>query len=322
MSATLSTTRDYYARSMTTLGWELTVCNALADPRSPLRRLVPGGESFGCLLYEHLARFIPINAVERIIEVGGGYGFLMRDFLAKNPRLRALMLDISPAMLREQRKMLRGCTAEFLAGDFFEVDASLISGFEMAVFNECIGDFPAVCGISAKSLDAKAPDDAHLERVRYFFRRYGFPPPRSATFNFNLGAAEALETLCASGIRFIYFSEHSTEASVPPVLAGLVDISADGNPRRIALKGHCEYTIKFSHLEAIARAYGYAVLRGSYADFLCARLGDEVRFIMRARASRNGRHEMIRQFIEDLCEYEYLLLTACEHPVSDAAPSG
>lgn len=316
MSASLSTTRDYYASSMTTLGWELTVCNALADPRSPLRRFVPGGQTFGRLLYEHLARFIPIDDVRRIIEVGGGYGFLMREFLARNPRLEATMLDISPVMLREQGDMLRGRAAEFIAGDFFEVDASLLSGFEMAVLNECIGDFPALCDVPSRGLEAGEPENAYLERVRFFFTRYSLPAPQSETFNFNLGAAEAMERLCTAGIPYIYLSEHSAEATAPPALAGIVDISSDGNPRRIALKGHCEYTIKFSHLESIASAHGYAVVRGPYADFLLSEPNDEIRFIMRAKASRSGEQEMIRQFIEDLCEYEYLLLYRCDHAAS------
>lgn len=317
MSASLSTTRDYHASSMTTLGWELTVCNALADPRSPLRRFVPGGLSFGRLLYEHLARFIPVDDVRRIIEVGGGYGFLMRDFMARNPRLEATMLDVSPVMLREQGHLLRGRDVGFVERDFFELDGPFLSRFEMAVLNECIGDFPALCDVPSRSLETGEPDNIHLERARYFFTRYALPAPQNGMFNFNLGAAEALERLCTAGIPYIYLSEHSAEATVPPALAGLVDISCDGNPRRIALKGHFEYTIKFSHLESIARVHGYAVVRGPYADFLLAEPGDELRFIMRARASKSGEQEMIRQFIEDLCEYEYLLIYHGDHAASD-----
>ena len=40
-------------------------------------------------------------------------------------------------------------------------------------------------------------------------------------------------------------------------MKGLMEIPVAGFPERIHLKGHDEYTVKFSHLEAVATAHGY-----------------------------------------------------------------
>ncbi|MEN6616169.1 MAG: hypothetical protein ABFD12_06400, partial [Syntrophorhabdus sp.] len=77
----LSTTEDYHRQDLKTLGWELTVCNSLYPEDTPIRKILVRNASYGDLLYEHLEQFVSLENVERIIEIGGGYGYLMRDFL-------------------------------------------------------------------------------------------------------------------------------------------------------------------------------------------------------------------------------------------------
>ena len=70
--------------------------------------------SFGDLLYEHLASHISLNAVSSILEIGGGYGFIMRDFLRRRGTLKAAMLDVSPVIINKQKETLKGSNVEFI----------------------------------------------------------------------------------------------------------------------------------------------------------------------------------------------------------------
>jgi hypothetical protein len=103
-------------------------------------------------------------------------------------------------------------------------------------------------------------------------------------------------------------SEHSCEAAVPEAYERFISILRSGHPERIKLKGHDEYTIKFSHLENIAKAFDYRPIRGALADFIEFEWTDQLRVIMMAPSAVNDEDEVIRQFVEDLYKYEYLLL--------------
>jgi hypothetical protein len=48
------------------------------------------------------------------------------------------------------------------------------------------------------------------------------------------------------------------------------------------------------------------------ADYIEPNFTDRVRAIVRSHFSANDEHEIIRQFIEDLYKYEYLILTKKE----------
>ena len=124
--------------------------------------------------------------------------------------------------------------------------------------------------ISARiSLDDQTDNvDPVLKWAAGFFKKYNLERPRDDTFNVNVGAIEALEKLCSSGIPYIYLGEHSCEASVPEGLRSLIRIESTGNPERISLAGHDEYTIKFSYLEKVAASHGYTSIRGPFADFI------------------------------------------------------
>ena len=92
---------------LNTLGWELTVCNALYPEGTPLRKLLTRNEPFGHLLYDYLSKLVPMGNVARVLEIGGGYGYLMKDFLERNRSLTACMLDISPVLLGKQKETLK-----------------------------------------------------------------------------------------------------------------------------------------------------------------------------------------------------------------------
>jgi hypothetical protein len=313
---TLNSTKSYHTGSLKSLGWELTVCNALYQEGTPIRKLLARDESFGSLLYDFLSKLIPMESISRVLEVGGGYGCLMKDFLEKNRSLRTCMLDISPVLLEEQKKILKGFSVDFREEDFLETQTNDISGFDLAIMNENLGDFPTLINLSTDIIDKQIDDnDPVLKWINELFAKYSLERPKSETFNINIGAIEALEKLCSAKIPYIYMGEHSCEASVSKEMSSLFQIKSTGNPQRISLAGHDEYTIQFSYLEKVASFHGYKSIRGPFADFIPITLTDEARYALMYGGHYSDEAEMMSQFVEDLYTYEYLVLIKEEiHP--------
>jgi len=308
MDYTLNSTKAYHVGQLNTLGWELTVCNALHPAGTPLRKILTRDDSFGHLLYDYLVRSVPMEKIARVIEVGGGYGYLMKDFLERNGALEPCMLDISPFLLDKQKKALGEHNVSYREGDFLEADPAFLEGFDLAGFNENLGEFPTLVGLSEDLLRSSSGiTDPILRSALHFFTRYDLEKPEGV-FNLNIGALQAIEKLCAAGIPYIYLGEHSCEAAVHEPLRPLIRIESTGNPGRIALKGHDEYTIKFSYLESIARAFHYRSVRGPFADFIAFDTTENIKSILATRGREGDEAEMVCQFIEDLFQYEYMIM--------------
>ena len=302
-------TTDYHIHGLDTLGWELTVCNALDPDDSPCRRVLRRNDSYGHLLYDYLSRFIPIRSLRKIIEIGGGYGYLMRDFLNRNNTLQSTMLDISPYLLQRQRDTLSPFSVCFIQADIMDVQSPELQSFDLAILNENLGDLPTLVDVPPEAFASSRQDpDPLLEQVRSIFHRYAIEEPEDVRVNVNIGALSVLEKLCRAGIPFIFMGEHSCEAVAPEPWQHLVRLRPTGNPERIRLRGHDEYTIRFTDLEKIARAFQYRIIRGPFADFLAFDFTDKFRYIMAAKSTHTDEHEIIRHFIEDLYQYEYLIL--------------
>jgi hypothetical protein len=304
----LNSTKAYHVDQLDTLGWELTVCNALRPEGTPLRKILTRDNSFGYLLYDYLSKVMPMEKITRILEVGGGYGYLMKDFLERNSTLEPCMLDLSPFLLRKQKETLRGYNVSYMEEDLLETDRAFLSEFDLAVLNENLGDFPVLVNLNSNLFQSPSDiTDPILRSALHFFTTYDLEKPEG-DFNLNIGALQALEKLCAAGIPYIYMGEHSCEAFAPETLRPFIHIESTGNPERIALKGHDEYTIKFSYLENIARAFNYRTIRGSFADFITFDLTDELRNILLAHGRASDEAEIVCQFIEDLFQYEYTII--------------
>jgi hypothetical protein len=301
----INDTTLFHRHEMDTLGWELTVCNTLEPEHSPARQVLARQKSFGELLYDFLAEKLPMSGVRTILEVGGGYGYIMRDFLRRRPDMDATMLDLSPYLLDIQKKTLGEHRVRFIEKDFLAATPDFLSGFDMAVLNENIGDFPTACGVTPGML-AGHGQSYHTGEIRRFIDQYGLDVP-DGEFNFNLGALRAVELLCSAGVPYIYLSEHSCETDAPEPYRQALGITPGINPERIALKGHDEYTIRFSHVEALARGRGYDVIRGNYTHIVPLAWDSRIHFILTAKTEKDE-HEIIRLFIGDLYKYEYLVL--------------
>lgn len=301
-------TATYHREGMKTLGWELTVCNALEDPRSPCRELLETPATLGNLLYDHLASRINLEDVDSLIEIGGGYGFVMRDFQSRRRWVKSAMLDLSPVLLARQRETLAGRDIHFIQNDFFNIEKKFFGQFDLALLNEIIGDFPTICDIDPAYL--ALPDmkiDGTAREVKRAIERNALKIPGDR-FNLNLGALLAVERLCDAGVRHIYLSEHSCEASAPEKMKKFLGINPTGNPCRIPLMGHDEYTVKFSDLVSVAEVEGYHAIRGSYSDFIRYEYTNRLHFILTSGSGKDD-HEIIRQFVEDIHTYEYLILS-------------
>jgi hypothetical protein len=305
----LNNTNAYHTSQLNTLGWELTICNALYPEKTPLRRVLARDDSYGHLLYEYLNQFIPMKNIEKIIEIGGGYGYLMKDFLDCNRSFEPCMLDISPYLMRRQKETLMEYSVSYREEDFLESDMAFLSKFDLAILNENLGDFPTLVNLDQEmfQLSSKTADD-DLRRAIYFFEEYKLDRPMSETFHFNLGALQALEKLCTSGIPYIFLGEHSCEAQAPETIRLPVHIESTGTPEKISLKGHDEYSIQVSYLQKVAETFDYICVRGFFADFIPFTITDELRFIIASQGRCGDDDEIICQFIEDLYKYEYLVL--------------
>ncbi len=312
MPFTLNSTVDYHKSKLETLGWELTVSNALYPQDSPCRSILKDPSSYGRHLYEFLISVVPpLAKVDRIMEIGGGYGYLMRDFLECNPGLKPFMMDISPFLLQKQKETLKDFEVILREGNFLECDDALLEGIELVVMNEILGDFPTAVDVPADILSPDlSPDSLEkpLHRIRHLYDLYALGRPQTQTFHFNLGAVEAVEKLCKAGVPAIFLGEHSCEASIPEHFARYIHLETADSPQRIALKGHDEYTIKMSHLQQVAEALHYRVLRGPFADFLDIRYSDSLLSILTSTDDADDRQEILVHFLGDLFQYEYLIL--------------
>ncbi|MRR08419.1 MAG: hypothetical protein EG828_16165, partial [Deltaproteobacteria bacterium] len=205
-----NTTEEYHRQDLESLGWELTVCNSLYPANTPIRKILKKNASYGELLYDFLRSHIPFENITQVLEIGGGYGFLMKDLIKVNPRIRPSMLDISPALLKKQEEALAGHDAAYCLSDALAMDEAFFKGFELVIFNENLGDFPALVEVDPVVLDSdeKPGPDAMIERVRHFFAAYRLQKP-SFRFNLNIGAMQMLEKVCEASVPYIFIGEHS-----------------------------------------------------------------------------------------------------------------
>ena len=95
----------------------------------------------------------PWGEVTKVLEVGGGYGYLTKDFLDRNRSLKACMLDISPFLLGKQQETLKEYALDFRQEDFLETDPIFLKGFDLAILNENLGDFPSLVNLNHEIFD-------------------------------------------------------------------------------------------------------------------------------------------------------------------------
>jgi len=310
MSYLLNTTDSYHVNELNSLGWELTVCNALYPENSPCRGVLQTKASLGVNLYRFLEKLIPLKKVHNILEIGGGLGYLMRDFLSLNRRLKATMLDISPYLLEKQKENLKGFEVAFYENDILDIDVDTLASYDLIIMNENLGDLPTLVAYPGEISSTEKNTAHYLEKANYFSRKYKIPFAQEE--NINIGAMILLENVCRAGVKSVYFSEHSCESRVPERLKSYIKIESSEIPEKISLKGHDEYTIKFSYLQKIAEMFHYKIKRGPLADFLPLKINRKVLTTLRLKTPFTAEQEIIQQFIYDLYKYEYMVMIKVE----------
>jgi Methyltransferase domain len=307
MSYSLSTTNNYHVKELNSLGWELTICNALFPEGSPCRKILKTKASLGVNLYHYLEKSTSFSDVRDFLEIGGGLGYLMRDFLELNPRLCATSLDISPYLLSKQKEILQKYNVSFLQGDALKKDGDFFSRFDLIVMNENLGDLPALIPNDGQASAYSEELIFYQNKAAYFTRQYNIH--FAVREIINIGALTLLENVCRVGVKYVYLNEHSCEATPPESLRELIFLKSAGIPEKISLKGHNEYTIKFSYLQKIAETFNYEVRRGPIADFLPLVLNKRTIATLRLKTPVTAEQEIVQQFINDLYKYEYMIMS-------------
>jgi hypothetical protein len=298
----LHDTRSYHLNHPIDLMTEFTVCESLGSPGSPTLRALGMPKSYGAVLGERLRDRGLFGKGCRICEIGGGYGSLMRGLLEahRDDVDRVVMVDLSRALIGIQRRALEPWQdrVSFVLGDALEL-LPAISGVDLFLVNEMIGDLPVWTGLDPKNLPAEA---------RSVIRRYRLAVPKAGPFHFNIGAIRLVEAVCRKGVP-AFLSEHSSDPVIPRTMPFLVKgLATDGWPREIRLTAHSEYTIRFSHLEQVARALGRKVETGSLLELIGYTQAEKARFIFNARACATDEQALVFEFLDHVREYRWLII--------------
>ncbi len=298
----LHDTRHYHLHHPVDLMTEFTVCESLGSLRSPTLRALGLGKPYGAILGDRLRDRGLLGNGYRICEIGGGYGSLMRGLLEAHGGLvkRVLMADLSRALIGVQRRAMEPWRdrVSFVLGDALEV-LPAIFGADLFIVNEMIGDLPVWTGLDPGHLPADAA--AAVDR-------YGLAVPEQGPFHLNIGAIRLVEAICRKGIP-AFLSEHSSDPIIPREMPFLAKgLETDGWPREIRLSAHSEYTIRFSHLEQVARSLGRKTETGSLLELIGYSSVEKARFIFNARACSTDEQALTLEFLDHAREYRWLIL--------------
>ena len=298
----LHDTRRYHLHHPVDLMTEFTVCESLGSPRSPTLRALGLARTYGARLGDRLRDRGLLWKGCRICEIGGGYGSLMRGLLEAHGDLvrRVLMVDLSRFLIDIQRKAMEPWKerVSVILADALEVLPAL-SGIDLFIINEMIGDLPVRTGLDPKRLPADA------EAV---VARFGLAVPREGPFHVNIWAIRLVEAICRKSAP-AFLSEHSSDPIIPREMPFLAKgLEATGWPREIRLTAHSEYTIRFSHLEQVARAFGRKVETGSLLEWVGYANAEKARFVFNARACSTDEQALILEFLDHIREYRWMII--------------
>ncbi|MBN2255532.1 MAG: class I SAM-dependent methyltransferase [Deltaproteobacteria bacterium] len=295
-------TYGYHKYQPIDLMTELTVCESLARTSSLSMAALERRKPYGAIIGEMLTACGLLYQGCTVCEIGGGYGSLMKGLLEEYAPLirRVVMVDLSPRLLRLQRKALERWKRKvtFIQADVMEL-MPVLSNIDVVIINEMIGDLDTWKDLAPSQL----PDDAAA-----LVLRYSLEIPPEGRFHFNVGAVRLVESICRTGVA-AFISEHSSDPVIPHGMEYLRrGLSTDGFPREILLKGHAEFTIRFSHLESVARFWGKSCFGGALADLVGVRKSPKMRFIFTARACATDEQAILLEFLDHIREYRWLVI--------------
>ncbi len=310
----LNRTEAFYRGEAPSLFWEMTVCQCLGRAGSPYQRALAEPAPYGALVARYLARVTGRRRWEAVVEIGGGYGTLMEAFLDEARPGAVTMVDLSPRFLAEQQRALAGrAGCRFVEADAVAFLERLNDPVDLVIANENLGDLPTATGLRRDRVlraaaGASDPPGPLTARVAGVVRRYGLDlSDAPETFAFNLGAVGLLEAL-AGRARVAFLVEHSSDVVLPEPYGFLPLEPGHGYPRRVPLKDHDEYTIRFAVLEAVARRLGFRVHRFHLAEAIGLRSDEGIRFMARTGVTSSETAEVVHEFCGHVAEYQGMIL--------------
>lgn len=298
----LNSTARFHREEPIDLMKEFTICESFARESSPYAVALMEPRCYGAMVGDFLARQGLLKRGAVVCELGGGYGSLMRGLLGEHGALVAwvCMVDLSKGLLHKQRATLGPWLPRVLSvnADAHEIIAAL-NGVDVVIANEVMGDLDTLTGLCPESLDGEAGRVAG---------EYGLEIPQEGPFSLNIGAIRLVEAICRRGTP-AFLSEHSCDPVIPDDLPWLGEgLALDSFPREIRLHHHSEYTIRFSHLEKVARALGREVETGALLDLIPLRRTADLRMIFTMKACGTERQEILFELLDHVREYRWMVI--------------
>lgn len=301
--AEVNSTTTFHRCAPIDLMKEFTICESFSVPDSPYAVALEKPRSYGAMIGDFLVAHGLLRTDSVVCEIGGGYGSLMQGLLSEYAHLvgRVYMLDLSKKLLKRQLARLAPWSSRVnsIQADIHEtIDA--LSGIDLLIINEVIGDLDALTGIDPADIPEEAAE---------IIRAYDLDIPSSEPFCLNIGAIRLVDAICRRDIP-VFLTEHSSDPIIPDDMRYLEKgLKLDSFPREIKLSNHSEYTIRFSHLMRVAAFYGKAVRTGPLLDLLPVRRTGDMRMIFLSRACGTDRQEIIFELLDHIREYRWLTIT-------------
>lgn len=271
--SSVETITDFHLHDIEDAAWEFdliepTLNHIFRFPHEALGGLDYGSQFCLSTLRPEVVPLLKDSSQLEVLEVGGGTGTFARSFLQQAARLNGTrinyhILDLSPALMDHQRKILSELLPE---SRHFHQNATEFDlpdhTFDLIVSNEVIADFPVA---SVQRNGERWEGDG-----AYYLEKYDLADKDAPdSFVVNAGAFRFLERawkhLRPGGTLVV--TEYGAEQSYPVECYHI---------------NHEEYSIHFGHLAACAAKIGFECRLLSLKEFL--HLNDEVPVL-------NGREE-------------------------------
>ena len=262
---------DFHLHGIEDASWEFdqiepTVNHGFRFPHEALGGLDYGSRFCLSTLKPDVVPLMNNSPALEVLEVGGGTGSFARSFIkqaASLTRINYHILDLSPALMENQRKILSSVLPE---SRHFQQDATEFDlpdhTFDLIVSNEVIADFP-VASVQRKNGHEFEGDGA------YYVDKYDLGRDAPDSFVVNSGVFRFIERawkhLRPGGTLIV--TEYGSEQKYPARSYNL---------------NHDEFTIHFGHVAACAAKVGFQCRLLTLKEFLD--LDDDVLVL-------NGREE-------------------------------
>ena len=249
---------DFHLHDIEDANWEFdqiepTVNHCFRFPHEALGGLDYGSRFCLATLKPEVVPLIKSSPKLDVLEVGGGTGSFARSFIQQanlNANINYHILDLSPALMENQRKILSALLPE---SSHFHQNATEFDltghAFDLIVSNEVIADFPVA------SVQRKAGDEFEGDGVCYVDK-------------YDLSVKDAPDSFFVnSGVfRFI---ERAWKHLRPGGTLIVTEYGAEQTfPSRSYTLNHDEFTIHFGHVAECATKVGFQCRLLTLKDFM------------------------------------------------------